>query len=253
MTNAELNSMKSDDMQFITGLNELFVKVFAVKTAEKQAKIRETPSGKYLWQVQNRIWDIKQNIEDIALTEQLISAHHPGFSQLDRSVNAGQMIRYNYENFFLRMGKMKDLFLLLINEVMMLKIKRGLNLEANVQKLLTPDYPNFPGIWSQIKTNLDELKPYRNHVAHNGFIEIPDLALVNSFYTFEVKHKTRLDQYRYEFAISDTQKELVEKFAAVIKSHLANIDQYLKLIYLFVTVPFFDNLKSLTKNKQTSE
>ncbi|PWG80793.1 Cthe_2314 family HEPN domain-containing protein [Pararcticibacter amylolyticus] len=249
MTNAELNSMKSEDMQFIKGLNELFVKVFAVKPDEEQAKIRKTPSGEYLWRVQSRIWDIQQNIEDIALTEQLISAHNPGLSRLDRTVNAGQMIRYNYENFFLRMGKMTDLFLLLINEVMMLKIKKGLNLEANVLKLLAKDHPHFQGIWSQVKQNLDELKPYRNHVAHNGFITMPDLALVNSFYTIDIKHKNRLEQYRYEFAISDIQKDLVEKFTAIINAHLANIDQYLKLIYLFITVPFFDNLKSLTKNK----
>ncbi|GAB2690556.1 hypothetical protein GCM10027037_12010 [Mucilaginibacter koreensis] len=249
MTNEELNSMKSEDMQFITGLNELFVKVFAIKPDDEQAKMRKTPSGEYLWRVQSRIWDIQQNIEDIALTEQLISAHHPGLSRLDRTANAGQMIRYNYENFFLRMGKMKDLFLLLINEVMMLKIKKGLNLEANILKLLAKDHPHFQGIWSQIQQNLDELKPYRNHVAHNGFITMPDLALVNSFYTIDVKHKNRLDQYRYEFAISDTQKELVKKITAIIKAHLANIDQYLKLIYLFITTPFFDNLKSLTKNK----
>lgn len=156
------------------------------------------------------------------------------------------MIRYNYENFFLRMGKMKDLFLLLINEVMMLKIKKGLNLEANVLKLLAKDYLHFQSIWSQIQQNLDELKPYRNHAAHNGFITMP-ITLVNSYYTIDIKHKNKLDQYRYKFAISDTQKELVETIALDYKGAFGNIDQYLNLIYLFITAPFLDNLKSLTK------
>lgn len=252
MTKAEINSMKSDDMPFIMGLNKLFIEVFAIQSVEKQVEIRKTPSGNYLWRVQSRIWDIKQNIEDITLTEQLIATHYPELTKLDRTVNAGQLIRYNYENFFLRMGKMKDLFLLLINEVMMLKIKKGLNMEAKVLKQLSHEFPDFSIIWLDIKKNLDELKPYRNHLAHNGFIEMPDLALVNSFYTIEVQHKNLLEQYRYEFAIMDTQKELVEKFSAVIKSHLANIDQFLKLIYLFLTTPFFQKLDTMIKEKASA-
>lgn len=76
-------------MQFITGFNELFVKVFAIKQDKERAKMRKTPSGEYLWRVQSRIRDIQQNIDDIALTEQLISAHNPGLSRLDRTANAG--------------------------------------------------------------------------------------------------------------------------------------------------------------------
>lgn len=249
MTKEELNSMKSDDLPFITTVNEFFVEIYAVISTDKQIKIRKTPSGNYLWRVQSCIWDIKQNIEDITLTKQLISAHNPGFAKLDRTVNAGQLIRYNYENFFLRMGKIRDLFLLLINEVMMLNIKKGQNLETKVLKLLTPKYPNFPVIWSKIKNCLDELKPYRNHLAHNGFIQIPDLALVDSYYTIELKHRSLLDQYRYKFAISDTQRELVEKFTAVINSYLLNIDQFLKLIYLFLYAPFIDHLDSMIERK----
>ena len=98
----------------------------------------------------------------------------------------------------------------------------------------------------------DALKPYRNHIAHNGFIEIPDLALVNAFYTFDKKFENRLEEYRHELVISDTQRKLVEKFLAVIKSHLANIDQYLKLIYLFLYAPFIENLDLMIEKKGAS-
>jgi len=249
MTKEELNSMKSDDLPFIPALNELFVKIYAVKKADEQAKIRKTTSGNYLWRVQSRIWDIKQNIEDIALTEQLIAGHDPGFSKLDKTVNAAKLIRYDYENFFLKMGKMRDLFLQLINEVMLLNLKKAPNMENKLLKVLSSTDPNFVKAWADITKDLDELKPYRNHIAHNGFIEIPDLALVNAFYTFDMKFENRLEEYRHEFVISDTQRELVDKFSAVIRSHLANIDQYLKLIYLFLYAPFIKNLDSMIEKK----
>jgi hypothetical protein len=249
MTKEELNSMKSDDLPFIPALNELYVKIYAVKKPDEQAKIRKTASGNYLWRVQSRIWDIKQNIEDIALTEQLIAGHDPRFSKLDKTVNAAKLIRYDYENFFLRMGKMRDLFLHLINEVMILNLKKASNMENKLLKVLSSTDPNFVKAWADIAKDLDELKPYRNHITHNGFIEITDLALVNAFYTFDMKFVNRLEEYRHEFVISDTQRELVEKFSAVIRSNLASIDQYLKLIYLFLYAPFIKNLDSMIKKK----
>lgn len=168
MTKEELNSMKSDDLPFIPALNELFVKIYAVKKADEQAKIRKTASGNYLWRVQSRIWDIKQNIEDIALTEQLIAGHNPGFSKLDKTVNTAKLIRYDYENFFLRMGKMRDLFLQLINEVMILNLKKAPNMENKILKLLGTTDPNFVKAWADIAK--DRMQPGSNHPCNKTII-----------------------------------------------------------------------------------
>jgi len=250
MTKEEINSIRSDDMPFIEALYKIFVQTFGRSEGyEGQEKIRKTPSGRYLWRVHERIWEIKRNMEDIALTERLISAQEPGI-RLDRTVNAAQLIRYDYENFFLRMGKMKDMLLLLTNEVMMLGLKKGLGLESDIQKKLAPKYPVYTTIWADIKKELDQLKPYRNHLAHNGFIEHPDLALVESYYTLELKFKNLLEQYRHEAVISDTQKELVEKFTAIIQSYLANTDQLLKLLYLFLYAPFMENIARLIEQER---
>jgi len=248
MTKEELNNIKSDDLPFMEALNKLFSKAIDLKSKDWQIKLCKTRHGNYLWKVNDRIWDIKQNIEDVKLIQKLIAAHNPEFGRLDRSSNAGRLIRYDYENFFLRMGKMKDLFLLLINEVMMLNVKKGLGFEKKVLALLAIKYPNFSEIiWADIKKYLDKLKPYRNHLAHNGNIQLPDLALIDSYYTVKVKHKNLLEELRHESGISHVQKELVEKFTGVIESWVKNIDQFLKLIYIFLYNPFIENVSTLIK------
>lgn len=81
-------------------------------------RARKTPVGAYLWRVSNIVSDIDQNIADIKLAQSLLLSFAPEFSLLQKDQNDAQLIRYHYENFFLRATKLRDLSLRLINDVM---------------------------------------------------------------------------------------------------------------------------------------
>src|SRR5690606_383981 len=102
---------KKEDCPFIKHLNKAFYDIFDnVKEIEK---VRKIPIGNYLWNVSDRVREINQNLEDIELTRKLLMENFPISYQLDRSKNDSALIRYHYENFILRVGKVKDLILLL--------------------------------------------------------------------------------------------------------------------------------------------
>ena len=141
--------------------------------------------------------------------------HDPISYKLDQSDNSGMLIRYHYENFILRIGKVKDLLLILINQVMMLGIKRGTNMEPQVLREIASSY-NFITVWNQVKEQMDPIRPYRNHLAHNGTMQHEDLNLLNMYYSYgnKYRHQNLIDKFRSELAMSDVQHELVEKFTS---------------------------------------
>jgi hypothetical protein len=172
---------------------------------------------------------------------------------LSKEENAAHAIRYHYENYILRTTKIKDLSLSLTNQVMQLNIKKGLNMENQIPKRLDPKYGDFQIIWGYMKQLTDHIKPYRNHLAHNGTVKHKDLALLNAHYTYDIKHKEVINEFRYEAAMTGLQRELVEKFTAQTKAYLLNSEQVLKMIYLYLVTPLVDNLKILVQEQEGLE
>ncbi|WP_342329045.1 Cthe_2314 family HEPN domain-containing protein [Pedobacter sp. FW305-3-2-15-E-R2A2] len=246
MVNKEFNEMKSGDTPFIEALNAVFVKYSGYKNNQKYKEFTNTPFGNYISRVHNRVAEIIQNAEDMEMIRTLITEHDPGFSKLERETDSAKLIRYHYENFFIRIGKVKDLLLLLINDVLLLDLKKGLSMENQLLKILPSQYPYFPAVWNQVKGQLDKLKPYRNHLAHNGTIQFEDLTLLDIYYKYDFKHKNHLEQYKYSFAMGDIQRKMVDKITNIIKVYIQNVDQIVKLIYTFLTQPLINSLKKFT-------
>jgi len=192
MTNTEYASITSAETQFIEALNKIFAHWYVGKKGEDFTCFRKTELGDYLWKVQNIVSEIDQNMEDIRLAEKILLAHDPGNFVLNKEENSAHAIRYHYENYILRTTKVKDLSLSLTNQVMQLNIKRGSNMENLISKRLDPKYGNFQIIWDHMKTLTDHIKPYRNHLAHNGTVNHKDLILLNAHYTYAINTKTLL-------------------------------------------------------------
>jgi hypothetical protein len=247
VTNEEFKIMKAADSPFIEALHLVIVKFFAVKKGEEFTTFLKTPFGNYVWKANKYVGEIDQNLEDIALTLTLLKEHDPCRQKLKREDNSAVLIRYHYENFILRVGKVKDLMLLLINQVMMLEVKKNTNMEAQVLKKMAPLRANFELIWDQVKDQMDPIKPFRNHLAHNGTMQHDDLALLNAYYQFEMKFENLVEEFRHERTMSNVQGELVDEFTGNIEIYTHNIDELLKLVYTFLTHPFMDNLKKLSK------
>lgn len=239
--------MKPEDTQFVEAVARVITEFcIGLKGAELDGFLT-TSLGKYLWNVNHIIGEINQNLEDIKLVGKLIAGFEPGNRPLTTDDNAAHLIRYHYENYLLRTIKLSDLSLMLINKVMRFELRNGTNLESQLLKRIDPKYGKFDIIWGHMKQLTNQVKPYRNHLAHNGSVRHKDLALLNAHYTYKVKHKTVVDEFRYEGAMTGIQRELVEKFMAEIKAYLIASDQVLTLIYLYLTKPFFDNLKVLVE------
>jgi len=247
MTNEEFTSITSVETPFIEALNKVFVKFYVGKKEQEYTIFRKTPLGDYVWKAHHIVSEIKQNLEDIRFAERMLNEQSPDALILKKGEDAAHVIRYHYENYILRMTKIRDLSLALINHIMMFKIKKGLNMETRVLKLLDPKYGKFEIIWRYMKELTDYIKPYRNHLAHNGTIQHEDLALLSAHYNFELDLKDIREQFRYEMAMNHVQEELIEKFTAQIKAYLHNSEEVLKLIYVYLTKPFLDCLELLVK------
>ena len=241
--------MKPGDTQFIEALARVFKEFFVGLKGAKFDRFMETPLGNYLWKVNDIVSEINQNLEDIKLAEKLIENFKPGNRPLKKKNNAAHLIRYHYENYLLRTIKLSDLSLALINKVMRLELRNGTNLESQLLKRLDPQYGKFEIIWGHMKQLTDHVKPYRNHLAHNGSVKHKDLALLNAHYTYELKHKTIVDEFRYEAVMTGVQRELIDKFTAQTKAYLLASDQVLTMIYMYLVKPFFDNVDVLVKQQ----
>jgi hypothetical protein len=128
---------------------------------------------------------------------------------------------------------------------MRLEINKGSNMEHKLIKKLDPVYGEFEVIWNHMKQLTDHVKPYRNHLAHNGTVQHKDLALLNAHYSYGIEHQNIVDEFRYEATMTGVQRELIEKFTAQTKAYLIASDQALKMVYLYLAKPFFDNMKVL--------
>ncbi|SEN06958.1 hypothetical protein SAMN05192574_102356 [Mucilaginibacter gossypiicola] len=242
MTNEEFAAMKAADTQFIEAVACMFSEFCVELKGEKLNRFIATPLGGYLWKTNHIISEINQNLDDIKLAETLIAAFMPSDQPLKKEVNAAELIRYHYENYLLRTTKLKDLTLTLINTVMRLGHKKGLGLESKLLKNLDPTYGQFEVIWGHMNQLNDHVKPYRNHLAHSGTVQHQDLALLNAHYTWGIKPKTIAEEFRYEKAMIEVQRELIEKFTAQTKAYPLASDQVLKMIYLYLAKPFFDQM-----------
>lgn len=237
--------MKAADTQFIEAVARTFSD-FCVKLKGKQLNhFVATPLGGYLWKTSHIISDINQNLDDIKLVETLIAAFKPGDYPLKKDANAAALIRYHYENYLLRTTKLKDLTLSLINTVMRLGLNKGMGMEAKLVKRLDPAYGQFEVIWGHMNQLNDHVKPYRNHLAHGGTVQHQDLALLNAHYTWGINSEKITEQVRYEKGMIGVQRELIEKFTAQTKAYLIASDQVLKMIYLYLAKPFFDQMEML--------
>lgn len=251
MTKEELDAITPEGTQFIETLYKAFAQHFTTFDEPEFSKSREMPMGNYLWRVTDIISDIKQNITDIKLAESFLAAFNPGRLPLKKEGNAAEAIRYHYENYFLRATKLRDLCLRLINQVMQFGLPPGNGLERKLLSKLDPAYGQFEVIWGHMKQLNDHVKPYRNHLAHQGTVKHQDLALLNAHYTHGqgYKHKSIVDEFRYEAAMTGLQRELIEKFTTQIKAYLKASDQVLTMIYMYLGVPFVYQMNILSNTE----
>jgi hypothetical protein len=248
MSNAEFNSMTSAETPFIEAINRVYLKFFAGKKQEELKKFYQTDFARYVSRTQRYVDEIRINVEDMAMIKDLLMEHDPCGARLERTNKESiRLIRYHYENFFIRIGKTKDLFLILINHVMQLGIKKSLTMEKQVIDKISPSYPEFEKIWALVKDQIDPIKPYRNHLAHNGSFTHEDMTLLNAYYRYEMPHKNLLEKYRHEFAMGDIQSEVVQAMTDKIGIYLVNLETLQKAIFIFLTHPFMDQLKIMIK------
>jgi len=240
--------MKAADTQFIEAVARTFSDFCMKLDSKKLKRFIAKPLGGYLWKTNHIISDINQNLDDIKLAETLIAAFEPGDYPLKKDANAAALIRYHYENYLLRTTKLKDLTLSLINTVMRLGLNKGMGMEAKLVKRLDPAYGQFDVIWGHMNQLNDHVRPYRNHLAHGGTVQHQDLALLNAHYTWGINSEKIAEQVRYEKAMVGVQRELIEKFTAQTKAYLIASDQVLKMIYLYLAKPFFDQMEMLVND-----
>lgn len=143
MTKEELTKLKPEETQFIEAVARVFSEFCNGRKGADLNRFLETPLGKYLWKINDFVGDIIQNLEDIKLVETLIAGYEPGNLSLKKDSNTANMIQYHYENYLLRTTKLKDLSLGLINKVMRLELRNGVNLESQILKRLDPQYGQF--------------------------------------------------------------------------------------------------------------
>lgn len=157
--------MTSAEMPFIEAINRVYLKFFPGKKQEELKQFYQTDFARYVSRTQRYVDEIRLNVEDMAMIKDLLMEYDPCGARLERTnTDSVRLIRYHYENFFIRIRKTKDLFLILIDHVMQLGIKKSLNMEKQVMNKISPSYPEFEKIRALVKDQIDPIKPYRNYL-----------------------------------------------------------------------------------------
>lgn len=98
-----------------------------------------------------------------------------------------------------------------------------------------------------MKQLTDQVKPFRNHLAHNGSVRHKDLALLRVHFIHELTHQNTIDEFRYEAAMTGVQRELIQKFIVQTRAYIIASEQVLTMIYLYLAKPFLDNVGILVE------
>ena len=251
---SDFHKLTSATTPFIETLDKLSVELFALKTEHEQEEFRKTSLGIYLTKVQHWVWEIDQTLQDIEMIKDLLLEHSPAMKSKNKH-NSGKLIKYHYENLILRVPKIKDLLLILVNAVLAFDLPRKISLERELLKKIKPIYPSFEQIWEHVVAGNQELKPYRNHLAHNGTMKHKDLALLEAHYKYgnQIRKLNKEDKIRLENSMLLLRHELVEKFVSHAETYLENSELFLKMVYIFLGTPFAVKLKEYHELVQQSE
>jgi hypothetical protein len=154
----------------------------------------------YLNKVESHLRRIKHTIETLGLIRVLIAEKHPLSKVTTTStISKGEFLRYNIENYFLRISTYKDQVFQLIDCVLELNIKKGIGFQNRLEKKAKEDNIGFvKDIIDNLSTLFTNVKPVRDKIAHQGYFHDSDLGLIEAGYDIvesepEIKDLTRED------------------------------------------------------------
>lgn len=247
MSNDEFDKLKYSKTQFVEMLATFTAELIKEGKYDKNYD-HENPFEKYVTRINSYTVELFIALDDIELIKSLVLELRPSVDKKpDEKV--ADLIRYHHENLILRVGKVKDLILILINEVLTLGLKKGSSLEREVIKRVSLSHPNFSKIWKYVKDALDYLKPYRNHLAHNGSLSLEELTMIKTFYSYpDYKFKNLGDEVRLKMWTLNAHHDIIDRIVKQAETHIINIELLYKMVFLFLAQPMIDKLNEIVKS-----
>ncbi len=152
----------------------------------------------YLTKVESHLRRIKHTIETLGLIRVLIAEKHPLSKVTSTStISKGEFLRYNIENYFLRISTYKDQIFQLIDCVLELNIKKGIGFQGRLEKKAKDDSIDFVKvIIDNLNTLFANVKPVRDKIAHQGYFHDSDIGLIETGYDIVESEPDRKDLTR---------------------------------------------------------
>lgn len=197
----------------------------------------------YCRSVQSDISKIYSTLKTIQLVRILIAEEHPIIDKRKgSSIERNQFLRYNLENYFLRITTYKDQVLHAMNSLLQLEVNSGNNFTNRLKSKATQQ--NIPEVDLAIQ-NLDKLfssvQHIRNKVAHEGGYDNIDLGMLElasiakENFDIEAVSKSDYDTLHAMLIIENIkemmqiEEDLTSNLYAVLRSfypyYLAKIEQ----------------------------
>ncbi|MBN8837202.1 MAG: hypothetical protein J0I09_08085 [Sphingobacteriia bacterium] len=158
--------------------------VFFIVLLKELAKVgkgtRKGAKQRYIFNVNHEVVAIKRSFETLQIARILVAEQHPQINKFSSAVKPADFLRYNIENYFLRITVYSDLVLSLINQVYQWNIKKDLSFKKNLGvKARETDNIPVKKIIRQLDKLMKNVKPIRNRIAHEGSLR-SDIVLLEA-------------------------------------------------------------------------
>lgn len=186
--------MKNDNLVLVS--NHIFFKTVIIEKAKLVSGRKGDFDPEYLKKVHFIQSSLTQSFKTLQIARILIAEIHPAVNRYSSSIKPADYVRYNIENYFLRLTTYKDLILKFIDAVYNWKLKTNVQFSANLQKKIKEiQNINLETITISLGNLMQTVNPIRNKIAHEGSINSDIVFIEGADYLKEAIPEIAFDRH----------------------------------------------------------
>ena len=184
-----------DDPQLKKVKDHEFYTLIVLTLAKDFQKSPKPSHTTYLQAVHRKMVAALNTLHTLQIARILIAEQHPAVKGTKSHVKPADFLRYNVENYFLRITAYNDVVLQLINEVYEWGIKNDLSFYKKIKAKAKADQNKDVLLMiSSLDNLMKSIKPKRNKIAHEGSLATDIIFLEAADYLAETIPNTNIDQ-----------------------------------------------------------
>ncbi|MCY1520109.1 HEPN [compost metagenome] len=174
----------------------------------------------YISKVNDALYNLSHSFWDITLIIKLIRFAHPKIKSFKMTrVDRGEFLKYNFENYFFRVPKLKDQVIQLLNVIYQMDYEQNLALEKRVKNHPKIQGNNFYHFIDYFDAVLKDMVNIRHRIAHRGDLQDQRLAMLGAYSLVEIDKEL----YDLEASMIVAKSNIFEKNQAILKEAVVRV------------------------------